>query len=1400
MNKKPILILLFLLLKCSILYATIPPPGPITIQVNSLNEPPGIVTHKNCDATLTVPICSLREAILLANLHSGYDTILLPPGTYNISLGEMVITETVNIRGADPQNPSIIDGINNHNHRFISANANSYIYQDYINLENLVIRNFKDTNGGAVYIDNNTTQNTIGITLSTNNVSFESNATTSIRLGLGAAIYFSGNEQQNINQNLIINNTQFSLNHAGKGGALYVKAANLNIEGTKFLNNISFSGGGGLYLDSNSDALINGSRFFANTAIGEDFLNFGKGGAIFNQNSTLRIIKSSFDSNTSVSFGGALTFNVQNVGNTPTNKITSINSCTFIRNKSNKGGALSGSSVPGDVARADINIYNSTFILNQVLDQAALGTEDGSALYIDGIDNTFISYTTISGNTANSVTTSLRYGSALYVPQGEYFAIKASIVSQNRSRTGSNSFADNDCNVTTEVISESFGYNILGSTCLIENFSGHPDQISSNPLFGPIIKVNGIDTALSLQANSIAIDRAEKGQCISLTDTLEAHPVYLTTDQINSSRPVADYCDIGAVEYTCNPQTYYLDADGDGFGGNNSVHLCSQSYTGYVLNNNDCDDTNPLLRSPSTHEICDGIDNNCNQQIDEGFPDRDGTGVADCMENQTEVCDGLDNDNDGLIDEGYADSDRDGTRDCIDACPNNPNKTSPGICGCGTLDIDTDGDGALDCNDRCPNDPLKTSPNQCGCGRVDIDSDGDRAADCIDRCDDDPLKAVEGICGCGVLDDDSDGDGTPACNDACPADGSKTQPGVCGCGSAELDINNDGIVDCGDLCPNDPAKSSPGICGCGVPDTDTDHEGTPNCQEVCDYDPLKLVPGVCGCGVADIDTDGDGAFDCREMCDNDPNKTLPAYCGCGVSDANTDNDALRDCQELCDEDTNKLEPGICGCGVPDTDTDNDGTPDCLDECDNDPLKTQAGACGCGNSEEDADNDGTPLCHDACPTDGSKTEPGDCGCGYAELDINNDGIVDCGDLCPNDPAKSSPGICGCGVPDINTDGDTKLDCEETCDNDPAKLSPGVCGCGVPDTDTDGDGSADCIDQCPNDRNKTTLGICGCGVADINTDGDTKLDCEETCDNDPAKLSPGVCGCGVPDTDTDGDGSADCIDQCPNDRNKTTLGICGCGVADNDTDHDGIMDCVDTEVCDRVDNNGDRQIDEGLDCSAPIPETCDGFDNNADGIVDEGFPDTDGDGTKDCVDKCINDASKTEPGLCGCGTSDVDGNHNDTPDCREIAHELCNGIDDNGDGQTDEGFNDTDNDGIKDCVDEEECDGLDNDGDGTIDESVCASGEPEKIPTDEICNGVDDDGDGLVDEELSCGNTPTGTTPEAGDAPDNGDSPGTDNNDDPSSENPDSPSDSTGTDNKDVSSNKSSAGGCSLNANN
>lgn len=69
---------------------------------------------------------------------------------------------------------------------------------------------------------------------------------------------------------------------------------------------------------------------------------------------------------------------------------------------------------------------------------------------------------------------------------------------------------------------------------------------------------------------------------------------------------------------------------------------------------------------------------------------------------------------------------------------------------CGAEDNDSDEDGTPDCRDECPDDPEKTEPGICGCGTSDADSDGDLVADCEDECPADSRKAVAGECGCGA--------------------------------------------------------------------------------------------------------------------------------------------------------------------------------------------------------------------------------------------------------------------------------------------------------------------------------------------------------------------------------------------------------------------------------------------------------------------------------------------------------------------------------------------------------------------------------------------------------------------------------------------------------------------------
>ena len=94
--------------------------------------------------------------------------------------------------------------------------------------------------------------------------------------------------------------------------------------------------------------------------------------------------------------------------------------------------------------------------------------------------------------------------------------------------------------------------------------------------------------------------------------------------------------------------TYYADTDDDGYGDPNVSILSCDELSGYVTDNTDCDDTTSLA-APSVAEFCDGIDNDCDGDIDEADSDLpadgDGDGVAHCDD-----CD----DSDGSIYPGAA--------------------------------------------------------------------------------------------------------------------------------------------------------------------------------------------------------------------------------------------------------------------------------------------------------------------------------------------------------------------------------------------------------------------------------------------------------------------------------------------------------------------------------------------------------------------------------------------------------------------------------------------------------------------------------------------------------------------------------------------------------------------------
>lgn len=108
-------------------------------------------------------------------------------------------------------------------------------------------------------------------------------------------------------------------------------------------------------------------------------------------------------------------------------------------------------------------------------------------------------------------------------------------------------------------------------------------------------------------------------------------------------------CDGAVDEDPSDGDTWYADADHDGYGDDASARLtCDSPGAAWTETPGDCDDTSDTI-SPEGLEICDGaLDEDCDGEVDEGYyRDADGDGLGDdsaCEPGETSVTNSADDD------------------------------------------------------------------------------------------------------------------------------------------------------------------------------------------------------------------------------------------------------------------------------------------------------------------------------------------------------------------------------------------------------------------------------------------------------------------------------------------------------------------------------------------------------------------------------------------------------------------------------------------------------------------------------------------------------------------------------------------------------------------------------------
>ena len=124
----------------------------------------------------------------------------------------------------------------------------------------------------------------------------------------------------------------------------------------------------------------------------------------------------------------------------------------------------------------------------------------------------------------------------------------------------------------------------------------------------------GNDTSKGVDTNASTVDNDQDGY--PAEEDCDDNDPLTNPGSLEVCDGIDNDCDEGIDNDPVNGNTYFADADGDGFGLNtNPVEACELT-DGLSEQSGDCDDSDSQV-FPGAEESCDGLDNNCSGRVDE---------------------------------------------------------------------------------------------------------------------------------------------------------------------------------------------------------------------------------------------------------------------------------------------------------------------------------------------------------------------------------------------------------------------------------------------------------------------------------------------------------------------------------------------------------------------------------------------------------------------------------------------------------------------------------------------------------------------------------------------------------------------------------------------------------------